>query len=427
MKGKLKDMTTDATLSECSSSSTNDHSVGLDDAFFGQWDISESNIMGFESCASWLGIQDAVKEAPAPKDLPRLRKDSSQENLEFMDSNLKNDEEIESNIPPEDGWTAAMPYKAMISNAYWLTKPEVGETTASRLESWGETRRVVHMELDLGDSGIKYSPGDSIGVCVPNPRHLVESVSKCLKELKEDKGITPKSVVNSKVTPGVKSIIEILTYHVDLVSVPRKASVFSLAQLCSDESLFQLDGNLGLVAAMVEMLVQSHVPGVIHLLPALPSEWIPSCTRQDGERAPVYAVRGLQARGDVEVGVEWTRDCACKEGEVGNCARLKEARLLFNSPHAWHSFGDNELFRRFDYVYSENNASTSAASDDKKSEGVTIVIKTSTGAKDLKFVPAISSKRGKLTCATLLHTSTREEEGAFLTISSYPCEVILTD
>lgn len=61
---------------------------------------------------------------------------------------------------------------------------------------------------------------------------------------------------------------------------------------------FQIDGNLGATAGISEMLIQSHLKDdkgnfIIHLLPAIPNEWL------------VGSVSGLKTRGSFEIDMEW--------------------------------------------------------------------------------------------------------------------------
>jgi alpha-L-fucosidase 2 len=79
---------------------------------------------------------------------------------------------------------------------------------------------------------------------------------------------------------------------------------------------FQIDGNFGLTAGIVEMLLQNH-EGDIHLLPALPRAW------------PAGQVTGLRVRGGFVIDLDWEQGVLTQA--VVQATRSGVARVRYGS------------------------------------------------------------------------------------------------
>lgn len=101
-------------------------------------------------------------------------------------------------------------------------------------------------------------------------------------------------------------LIKLLFRPVQIDDVHYSGGGGSYANLFDAHPPFQIDGNFGAPAGMIEMLVQSHL-GEIHLLPALPNA------------LPSGSLSGVRARGGFELSFSW------KSGQLEKVEVLSKA------------------------------------------------------------------------------------------------------
>lgn len=123
--------------------------------------------------------------------------------------------EVEGGAAPSQRWTRRMPYLADL-------------TAATLLSGDGSRKAVHHYEVDLGDSGITYEPGDSIGLVPVNPADLVDGTLTAL-------GVEP----TDEAPAGGGSWTEVLTHQREL-RLPGRELVAWVAQTSGDPELVHL-------------------------------------------------------------------------------------------------------------------------------------------------------------------------------------------
>ena len=113
---------------------------------------------------------------------------------------------------------------------------------------------------------------------------------------------------------------------------------------------FQLDGNMGYLAALCESLLQSHVPGHLVLLPSLPY----AMALEGG------SVEGLRARGNAVVSISWAPFNRLKDLPIQSSknitkmrvsvGQVQRATVLFRAPHPWFGTPDKHTDSKGSFV-----------------------------------------------------------------------------
>jgi methionine synthase reductase len=161
----------------------------------------------------------------------------------FTVAQVISDSKDEKVVRNELEWSSTNPFTTTVKSARWLTINDEDTESTAKGAPWGESKRVIEMEMNLCGSGIQYEPGDSIGICVPNPPYAVSIVLQRLRESHPEMNLQLSTVVSqldiaNSIFGGKQAITiqELLMYRLDIMSIPKKAVVAGLAKFCIDET-----------------------------------------------------------------------------------------------------------------------------------------------------------------------------------------------
>ncbi len=141
---------------------------------------------------------------------------------------------VPTETPAQAAVTATGAVNEVFSSPYTKEEPLVATLAVNQKITGRDSEKDVrHIEIDLGDSGLRYQPGDALGVWYQNDPALVRELVELLW-LKGDEPVT----VNGKTLP----LTEALEWHVEL-TVNTASIVENYAKLSRSETLMPMVGD----------------------------------------------------------------------------------------------------------------------------------------------------------------------------------------
>jgi methionine synthase reductase len=136
--------------------------------------LPPAGILDAFSACKWLGIsEDTILNPPADAMLPRVKAEGPPIVEILAGPCQKSAAGCDLDILLPEEWSVERPFMAEVVNARILTGRSADVHSSS---NWIDFRRVIQLELSLVGSSIDYLPGDSIGICCPNPQYALDIV-----------------------------------------------------------------------------------------------------------------------------------------------------------------------------------------------------------------------------------------------------------
>ncbi|KAI7869119.1 hypothetical protein BDF14DRAFT_1785040 [Spinellus fusiger] len=161
-------------------------------------------------------------------------------------------------------------------------------TKIKSLTTKDAVKRTLYVELDVGEN-IDFEPGDAFGVIAPNDEDLVNALVERLmireEELNSIYNMSGKNIPSHFQSAKSVTIVELLTFGIDITSTPRKALFRMLAEytkdtqekntlmyICSKQGLAQFNAIREQSPTLLDILTTfpSCQPPISRLLDVLP-------------------------------------------------------------------------------------------------------------------------------------------------------------